>query len=200
MVVSPQQKLAARALRDAGIAVARLFSRAEAAAWHTAVMADPQWEAGRILARQATGDAAVIRRSDRIADCNHLDTLPEVAACFERRIRRRLLPGVLARFGPCVESLAECHAVRYHEGGQYRPHIDNGPGLAHRQFTVVCYLNDDVKGGETHFPEIDVTATPSAGMAIVFPSEYLHAARPVMAGTKVVLVCWMHGPLSIQWI
>ncbi|HEY9103649.1 2OG-Fe(II) oxygenase [Chitinimonas sp.] len=94
----------------------------------------------------------------------------------------------------------ECSAVRYGPGGHFQVHVDNGEGLEHRAFSVVCYLNDGLTGGETHFPDLELAVRPSAGLAIAFPSGYRHAALPVMAGMKYVLVCWLAGAPAVKWI
>ena len=48
--------------------------------------------------------------------------------------------------------------VRWHEGLELTPHVDNMEpdgrpnNTCHRSFASICYLNDDYEGGETYFP------------------------------------------------
>ena len=62
-----------------------------------------------------------------------------------------------------------------------------------RQFTFFLYLNDVEKGGETHFPELDLTVKPAKGAALLWPNvqysrndkqmhKTTHAALPVLEG------------------
>lgn len=90
--------------------------------------------------------------------------------------------------------------IRYGPGGHYTAHADAGGDLNDRYFSVVCYLNDDFEGGHTSFPSLDYSAAPRRGKAIVFPSEYVHRACPVLSGEKFVLVSWVLGPVPVKWI
>ncbi len=101
--------------------------------------------------------------------------------------------------------------LHYHPGGASAPHFDflspgtpaNDDSLARsgqRVSTLVMYLNDVERGGETVFPEIGLAVTPRQGHAVHF--EYVdgrgdldlqsvHAAAAVEAGEKWVLTKWM---------
>jgi prolyl 4-hydroxylase len=101
--------------------------------------------------------------------------------------------------------------LHYHPGAGSAPHYDfltpgnaaNDASLARsgqRVSSLVIYLNDVERGGETVFPEIGLAVTPRQGHAVHF--EYandrgevdlksVHAAAPVEAGEKWVLTKWM---------
>jgi len=101
--------------------------------------------------------------------------------------------------------------LHYHPGAGSAPHYDfltpgnaaNDASLARsgqRVASLVIYLNDVERGGETVFPEIGLAVTPRQGHAVHF--EYansrgdvdlksVHAAAPVEAGEKWVLTKWM---------
>jgi prolyl 4-hydroxylase len=98
-----------------------------------------------------------------------------------------------------------------HPGAGSAPHFDfltpgnaaNDASLARsgrRVASLVIYLNDVERGGETVFPEIGLAVTPRQGHAVHFEhanghgqvdlrSE--HAAAPVEAGDKWGLATWM---------
>jgi prolyl 4-hydroxylase len=101
--------------------------------------------------------------------------------------------------------------MRYGTGGEYRAHFDyfdtekKGPALhlakgGQRVSTLVIYLNDVDRGGETTFPDLGVSFPPKKGSAVYF--EYcdrlgklddrsLHAGEPVLSGEKWIATKWM---------
>jgi len=98
--------------------------------------------------------------------------------------------------------------LRYGIGDQYRPHRDyffpSAPQLAiqggQRHSTVCTYLNAVQQGGETVFPDKNVTVRPRRGRAVMFRSLHsdgipdpgsLHAGLPVLAGEKWLASCWI---------
>ena len=66
--------------------------------------------------------------------------------------------------------------------------------------TICTYLNHVECGGETVFPQADVSVSPMAGRAIVFDNlsadgqpdpASLHAGLPVTAGEKWLATLWL---------
>ena len=91
--------------------------------------------------------------------------------------------------------LAEIQIVRYHVAGRYVEHRDSpDAGATPRAVSIVCYLNDDFRGGETAFAEPDLALSPLSGVAVVFSPVLLHQARPVVSGTKYAITAWYHVP------
>lgn len=110
-----------------------------------------------------------------------------------------------------VENGEGLQVLRYPEGARSAPHFDflmptnaaNQASIARsgqRVSTLVIYLNDVKRGGETVFPEIGFGVTPRRGNAVYF--EYcdarnqldgrsLHAGSEVTAGEKWVVTKWM---------
>lgn len=86
----------------------------------------------------------------------------------------------------CCDDVQECHDF-VKRGGQ-------------RKLTVVIYLNNDFKGGETYFKNLDKKYKPSTGSAIVFyplakdsnlcHPKALHAGLPVKSGEKWIANVW----------
>ena len=65
----------------------------------------------------------------------------------------------------------------------------------YRTASILVYLNPtEYEGGGTHFKHFDVIVKPDKPCIVVFPANYayLHAAMPVTAGEKYVLVSWMN--------
>ncbi|WP_250533336.1 2OG-Fe(II) oxygenase [Caballeronia sp. AZ10_KS36] len=110
-----------------------------------------------------------------------------------------------------VENGEDLHILRYGVGGEYRPHFDYFPeeqaGSRHhmqrggqRVATVILYLNDVARGGDTTFPAAGLAIHPRPGCALYF--EYvnelgqsdprtLHAGTPVEEGEKWIATKWI---------
>eukprot|EP00941_MAST-03F_sp_MAST-3F-sp1_P004777 g4777.t1 len=85
-------------------------------------------------------------------------------------------------------------------GAFYKPHLDcggNTSGSVHvdneRIFTVIIYLEDVKNGGETFFPNLNISVKPERGKALIWRSldenfkcgnSTLHGSSPVMKGGR----------------
>lgn len=101
--------------------------------------------------------------------------------------------------------------LHYRPGAGSEPHYDflsptneaNVASLARsgqRVASLVMYLNDVERGGETVFPELGLAVVPRTGHAVHFENanrsgqvdlRSVHAAAPVEAGEKWVLTKWV---------
>jgi prolyl 4-hydroxylase len=96
---------------------------------------------------------------------------------------------------------------RYKAGQFFKPHRDyfeNKTAEKHclsggnRIKTFMVYLNDDIEGGETDFPEMGRKIKPKKGKAIVWDniidgvlqSDTLHEGCPIIKGTKYIITSW----------
>lgn len=190
------REIARAVYEQGGVLATRLFDQPECRTILTRLQQDSNWQAA-LVDDLAEGKVRNKPR-DRIAQTNSLTTLPDLCDRFCQAIASHLLPHLRQFYRSTAHTLVDLAVVRYAEGGMYRLHVDNEGPSSYRRFTVVCYLNDDLVGGETDFPEVDVRVKPQAGMAIGFPAEYRHASLPVQSGWKYVLVCWVMGPS--RWI
>jgi predicted 2-oxoglutarate/Fe(II)-dependent dioxygenase YbiX len=109
---------------------------------------------------------------------------------------RRLAPELFRAFQIEIAHADRILLARYdHTGGYFHRHRDNSaPQVAFRQFAVSINLNTgDYTGGELEFPEFGPDLyLPPAGGAAVFSASLLHAARPVLSGTRYVLLTFLH--------
>ena len=78
---------------------------------------------------------------------------------------------------------------KYETGDFIKRHSD-----AHREsngryskLTLVLYLSDNCKGGETYFEKYNIKINPKSGAALLFEQELNHEALIVTEGTKYVL-------------
>lgn len=107
------------------------------------------------------------------------------------------------------------HIVKYNPNGQYKNHHDffhkNTDYYSNcmkeggqRTKTIILYLNDDFTGGETNFPEKNITVKPETGAICIWNNidennnpdhDSIHAGLPVISGTKYIMVIWVReGP------
>lgn len=133
----------------------------------------------------------VVKREVRAAGVQYEHHVPQLAAFLCRRVMAATLP-FCRGLVPAIFDLEGLQIIRYRPGGFYHAHKDNfgGPRENHREVTILVYLNDDFRGGETSFPKINFAYTPRAGYVLLFPSRYRHKAEAVIEGTKYVIGMW----------
>ena len=90
----------------------------------------------------------------------------------------------------------ELRIKRYRAGiGNFLDHVDVGDSISARRFLVFfLYLNDVAEGGETEFPDLDLTISPECGKLLVFPSiwTYLHRGNVPISNDKYILGSYKH--------
>lgn len=139
------------------------------------------------------------------------DDHPRLRAIYDRVLalpELRALPN-------CV--LESCQIVRYRPNGYFHAHYDqcceDTPYCkeeirrfgAPRGLTLIFYLNDDFKGGETQFANLYQTVCGRAGDAVLFHSltadgrrvhpASLHQGLPVIEGEKWIANVWVRYEL-----
>jgi 2-oxoglutarate-Fe(II)-dependent oxygenase superfamily protein len=158
------------------------------------------WKPARVREEQENGNSSSLARPD-IRSADYLDSaeMHQLYADFDEKLDT--MHAILReRWRLELTRHDGTHLLRYGPGGHYVPHQDTGPGFEDRFFSVVCYLNDGFIGGRTIFPTLDYAATPQAGKAILFPSNYLHGSEPIISGEKFVFVSWICGTTPVKWI
>jgi len=99
------------------------------------------------------------------------------------------------------EKVEELQSVSYQPKQEFKTHFDAGKDM-NRLYTILIYLNDDFKGGETFFPELSLMLEPKKGKAVLFHNlnkdgsidlYSLHAGLPVTRGTKYACNIWIRG-------
>lgn len=126
-----------------------------------------------------------------------MTTKPNTVACLNR-VQTKISVFASAEFGMDFKEFGGEEIVRYPEGGLFKPHIDTHKGNSQRAFTVIIYLNDDYKDGETSFPDLNYKCVPKAGRVVLFLSTELHSGLPVIGGEKNIIVFWGFFPGSVD--
>jgi prolyl 4-hydroxylase len=119
---------------------------------------------------------------------------------FDEKINEVIKPLAKQIWSLSLTEHAGNQIVRYSPGGHYVAHTDTGLDLDHRCITVICYLNDEFDGGNTFFPRLNHRAKPETGKVLLFPSNYLHRAEPVLKGEKYVFISWLVTAPPVKWI
>jgi len=119
------------------------------------------------------------------------------------------------KFSLTEEKLTEFQILRYDKDQQYIQHLDSfsqkylsKTKKNQRTLTFILYLNDDIKGGETFFPLLNISIPPCTGDLLVFKNCFgessfthpksLHGSKPVTSGTKWVLLFWSNELIAFQ--
>lgn len=78
----------------------------------------------------------------------------------------------------------------------FAPHVDAGAWNSTRKLSFSVQLSepDSYRGGDLVFPLEGTTASRERGSITLFSSLTLHEVLPVIAGQRLALVGWMHGP------
>ena len=127
----------------------------------------------------------------------------------ENAVVARLEARVAALTGMPVNHGEPLQLLHYPAGGEYEPHHDYfdpayGMGALLRQggqrvATLVIYLREPQEGGDTYFPELELSLRPRKGCGIYFEycnargeldARCLHAGTPVVRGDKWIATKW----------
>ncbi len=110
---------------------------------------------------------------------------PTLASLLFARVRAAI-PDELEGLTP-ISANERLRCYRYAPGQYFKPHFDGAfvRGPEERSLlTLMVYLNDPPEGGETCFPDAEVTVRPRAGLALLFDHHLLHESRTLRAGVK----------------
>lgn len=132
------------------------------------------------------------------------EILDPVIVAMLRDIRDRMINLTRELLMQYVSSVPTLYAdvinfARWPVGYALEPHADreNPDGSHHpyhwREFAAVVYLNTDFEGGETWFPNLDLTLSPAPGSLLIFPSglQFLHGVKPVRQGMRHTIASFL---------
>lgn len=144
---------------------------------------------------------------------NKLDAVRTSRGMFFRRDENPLVRSIEARIAQLlswpVENGEHLQVLHYRPGDRYEPHYDYFDPAAEgsaavlarggqRIATLLIYLREPERGGETTFPDLGLRFAAKRGCALFFsydrphPStKTLHGGAPVIAGEKWVATKWL---------
>jgi prolyl 4-hydroxylase len=144
---------------------------------------------------------------------NKLDDVRTSRGMFFRRDENPLVRSIEARIAQLlswpVENGEHLQVLHYRPGDRYEPHYDYFDPAAEgsaavlarggqRLATLLIYLREPERGGETTFPDLGLRFAAKRGCALFFsydrphPStKTLHGGAPVIAGEKWVATKWL---------
>lgn len=84
---------------------------------------------------------------------------------------------------------------RYRGGSneRFQPHFDSIYDVSNRFLVFLWYLNDVPGGGETAFPQLELSVAPREGRLLMFPPYwmYQHAGQPPAGADKYILSTYL---------
>lgn len=124
---------------------------------------------------------------------------PSFQAMFRLQIDR-----ALARYNedvglhiaiPNSPAISELMMKRYRPGGneRFQTHFDAIHHVANRYMVLLWYLNDVAEGGETRFPQLNISIQARAGRLLMFPPYwmYQHEGVPPRSGDKYIISTYL---------
>jgi len=106
-------------------------------------------------------------------DCNVTDKMFPQQFAFEMFRMKRYLPNDIDEFND---------------------HVDVGNLSTAKRFLVFFLYLDDNKGGNTEFPQLNISVPPEAGRMLMFPPmwTHLHAGRKPIEKPKYIIGSYLH--------
>lgn len=175
-----------------------LFSPAECV--HVASVAGDLLEPSMVV-DPATGQA----RPDPVRTSDAAVIGPAREDLVIRALNRR----IAVASGTAIDNGEPLTVLRYVPGQQYRPHHDALPGVANqRAWTMLVYLNEGYRGGETAFPATGLKVQGRGGDGVLFANlaadgnidpRAQHAGLAVTAGAKWLCTRWIRQARHDPW-
>jgi prolyl 4-hydroxylase len=157
--------------------------------------------------------------ADRHTGEDQVDTVRTSRGMFFRRGENPLVRTIEARIERLlqwpVDRGEDLQVLHYTPGDRYEPHYDyfdpegaGAPALlsrgGQRVATLLMYLREPERGGETTFPDLGLRFAAKRGYALFFsydrphPStKTLHGGAPVIAGEKWVATKWLRESVFV---
>lgn len=124
-----------------------------------------------------------IRNNERVM----FDDAPLAERIYQRILAH--LPATLSGMQP-VGANERFRGYRYAPGQRFAPHYDGAFVRNDRErslLTLIVYLDEACRGGDTNFLDFEIAVTPRRGMALLFQHLLLHEGAEVTDGRKYVL-------------
>jgi predicted 2-oxoglutarate/Fe(II)-dependent dioxygenase YbiX len=145
-----------------------------------------------------TGEKRTVFNAARLTETVDLGPLKNEVL---REIIRAYRDVIVPHFQLPLDTIEPPMALCYGPGGRYDCHADSEywdrknfvwTRSMNRDLSVLLYLSEDFEGGALFFPNFNLRIYPTAGMMVAFPSDhrYIHAAEPLISGSRTAIVSW----------
>ena len=151
-------------------------------------------------------DSEVVSKTDGTTYKHPARTSSDFFMDNEYPPNKKIRNDVAEFFGKSEIAFEDTMVIRYLEGQQYKPHVDfflhDVPRVEQRVATAIMYLNDGYEGGNTSFPNLNLSFPPKKGSLLYFEYDYpdhktnaltLHAGEPVVGGENWIMTIWMRN-------
>ena len=142
------------------------------------------------------------RKEYRTSSSCNLDIYDPLVVAITKRIDA--LVDIETQYGELLQGQRYEPTQHYHLHCDYFPaNVPYWPAMrvsgGQRCWTAMAYLCDVEEGGETQFPRLGIAIPPRAGTLLIWNNlladgspnhETLHAALPVVKGTKYIVTRW----------
>lgn len=138
--------------------------------------------------------------SDRIIDLEAVyECDPELGKMLDK-IKDRTLKATKVYYDIDQDIYSDLfNIVRWFPEMEQPPHSDDMKDTehhnanAHRSFGVVIYLNDDFSGGETFYPQHEISIKPKSGMLAIHPADqdHMHGVTKILGNTRYTLTTFI---------
>ena len=126
---------------------------------------------------------------------------------MEDKVVSKLFKKISAYIGIQPERGEELQGQLYEPGQYFKPHHDYFDGDSYtnhclasgnRTHTFMLFLNEDMEGGETNFPDLNKKIKPEIGKAVTwdlmidgeFQTDTLHEGSTIDKGKKYIITSW----------
>lgn len=120
-----------------------------------------------------------------------------VAYIFHEQAKKYALDTGTQAFFPFEHSFEALRVKKYYNNNfdEFALHVDIGNlPTSSRFLNMFCYLNDVEEGGETTFPNLQLSFKPKKGSLLVFPPYWFfpHTGEKPISGPKYLLATNLH--------
>lgn len=176
---------------EKGVITLKVLQRDDAINYYKSILS-AEWRQARVaLKYDGFRIKEIIDRKQRDALSVHPDFVIDTTRSLIDFIFPLAQSAVQSCWGLHAKNWSSPQFTLYDKGHFIKAHRDSGDAFPNRLFTVVSYLTDDYEGGEIRFPAIKSEFHPTAGEALVFPSDFVHDVKAVEAGHKCVFLFFL---------
>ena len=126
--------------------------------------------------------------------------IPNAANEYKIYLETNIMPLIANYWDISNLTITGLQLAKYIKGSHIKPHNDTAVGSYLRCITSLLYLSSQYTGGELEMSDFGLNYSPSEGELLLFPSEYLHAVKPVLSGLRYCFVAFFTSTMNATWL